>query len=286
MITVVAGQMAITTDATRKKIVSLEETYEKIERLDRLYAITYLKRSYFDPIANRAKEFFSPALEAIKTLSRYVLTIALWLGIASIVYTNFLHDSFQLLTATFVADLKEYTPIWFAVSFVIVQLLPFLKRTIDPDLSVSRVEGDDDLRSIRKEIEGADSVEIISGDFSFIDKDGDLQDCLRTLAFAGKLRLTSYKAEDEVTRELNTKSVGREILLKLRDDNAITFSYPVRAKITLVEHGGSKRMIYRFAKQVSGSTKLFMGRIHGTSNTQQLLEVIGNSLSSNRGQPK
>lgn len=282
MITVVAGQMTIETDPSRSKIVYLDENYEKLERRDTLYAISYIKRAYIDPFFSKAGDVLGPAFESVKTLSRYALTIALWLGIASIIYTNFIHLSFHVFSNDVVNLLKVYTPIWFAVSFVIVQLLPFLKKAIDPDLSVKKVEGDDDLDTIRREIEGADAVEIISGDFSFIDKDPKLQECLRTLAFGGKLRLTSYKGEAEVTRELNTKSVGREILLKLKDDEAVKFDFPVRAKITLVEHGGSKRMIFRFAKQVSGANALFMGRVHGTSNTQQLLAVIGESLAKNR----
>jgi hypothetical protein len=245
--------------------------------------MSYIRRKYISPTLAKLQSLSVPFIDAFKATFRYGLYIALWAGIASVVYTNFIHQNFSALSENFVATLKTYTPIWFAAGYVIQQSLPFLKKTITPDLSVWEVRGDADLVAMQKVIDGADDVEIVSGNFSFIDTNKKLEDCLRTLAFAGKLRLTSYKSASQVDAELNTKSVGREILLKLKDDGKISYDFPVKgAKITMVEHGGSNRMLFRFGKPVGNTTRMFMGNIHGTTNTPQLLKLVHDLIKLNR----
>lgn len=274
MITVVSGHMEIQTNPDFTKIISVTEEYKKTERQDILFGGQLIYSTFVEPAISWVVEKIRPVTELTKWLLRNILSLGFAAGVAAIVYVNFLHESLSLLTPKGLEIVRQYTPIWFAAGYIIQQMLPALKKTIAPDMSVKKLPPDGDLTEMANQIEHADHVTIVSGDFSFIDIDPRLETCLKSLAFNKKLVLISYKSKESVERELNSKSSGRELLLKLSDDNAIHFGFPVHAKITLVDHGGSHRMIFRFSKEMNGSHEKHMGFIHQTANTPELLKLI------------
>lgn len=165
-------------------------------------------------------------------------------------------------------------PLFFALTYIILQFIPVLGKKIRPDINVRRIQGQNDLSYMERTIRGAEFVQIVSGDFSFIDTDPHLEACLRELAFQRKLVLISYKAQAIVVEEMSSKTSSHDILLKLQDEGNIYFDFPVKAKITLVERGKRRSMIYRFSKDFNGSDSSYMGFIQNTENTHALLAMV------------
>src|SRR5690606_7520022 len=96
------------------------------------------------------------------------------------------------------SDIKRYTPFWFALAYILQQTISYAKRKAIHDVHFLPIHGEGDLKLMRKFIDGADKVEIVSGDFSFLDTDSSLQRSLKSLAYAKKLHLISYKSEQKV----------------------------------------------------------------------------------------
>lgn len=281
----VSGDIEIRTDRSGKTITHVIERYEKTEIFAPLYALESLPRFFLYPAIRWFKRKARPLLGLIKAIGRNVLTLAFILGVLAVAYVGWLHNIRQILSAELVEDIKSALPYWFAASYLLQQALPFFKKSATPDVVVETFEGTEDLHKMTAQIKGADFVQIISGDFSFLDLDGDLEDCLRALAFEKKLELFSYKSKDVVEQELNSKTRSREILLKLLDENRFHFDCPVEAKVTLVERGGQRRMLFRFAKDEGDGAEFHMGTIRHTHNTAYLLTVIDRMMMALRPRP-
>lgn len=277
----VSGDIEIRADRAGR-ITHVVERYEKTEIFAPLYALESIPRFYILPVWRWIKRKARPLIALVKAIGRNVLTVAFGLGVLAVMYVGWLHSLRPVLSDGVVAEIKNALPYWFAASYLLQQALPFFKKTPTPDVVVETFAGSDDLHKMTAQIKGADFVQIISGDFSFLDIDHNLEDCLRALAFEKKLELFSYKSREIVEQELNSKSRSREILLKLIDENRFHFNCPVEAKITLVERGGQRRMLFRFAKDEGDGAEFHMGTIRHTHNTAYLLSVIDRMVAALR----
>lgn len=278
----VSGDIEIRTDRAGKTITHVVERYEKTEIFAPLYALESLPRFFVFPALRWLKRKGRPIIALVKAMSRNTLTLAFGMGVLAVAYVGWLHNIRPILSEALVQEIKGALPYWFAASYLLQQALPFFRKTPTPDVVVETFGGTEDLHKMTAQIKGADFVQIISGDFSFLDLDRDLEDCLRALAFEKKLELFSYKPREVVEQELNSKSRSREILLKLLDENRFHFDCPVEAKVTLVERGGQRRMLFRFAKDEGDGAEFHMGTIRHTHNTAYLLTVIDRMMSALR----
>lgn len=279
VICAVSGSIRIELDPSGK-IKRFEEQYEKIETKSFVYALAYFKRRVLDPVGVALMRFISPLIKSIGVIIQYFLYVIMFLGVLSVGYAELIHETFPIIEENVFLIIKKYTPIWFAAAYLIQITLQLIKKKILHDVHFVPIEGEGDLRIMRKYMSGADSVEIVSGDFSFLDTDSQLQSILRDLAYNKKLSLVSYKDKDKVQREIKAKSVGRDILTKLSDDGAVVYAFPASAKITMVTHGRSRRMLFRYWRDDDGDHRRYMGIIRETPNTGALLDVIASLISA------
>jgi hypothetical protein len=278
--TVVAGLMSLTPDESGNRIKRLEETYEKYEKFNPLYSIVVFYEHIIKPGYLRIWDFISPIVEFSKAILKNLLTAIFIFGIFLVVYVNFAYKAFSWPSKEVLDGIKGFTLWWFVAGYLIQQFMPMLKNKVSPELDVRNfTRHHQDLEYMAKEMDGADSVQIVSGDFSFIDTNSKLEARLRDLAFARKLKLISYKDRETVEEEMSAKTSSNDILLKLKDEGLIYFDFPIHAKISLIEHGGSKRMLFRFTKEVGGRQVKHMGFIRHGENTRALLDVIERFLS-------
>lgn len=269
----IAGQLECEFDVDNK-IKRISQIYESVEKKLHIYSLAYVKRRLIDPADRKIKRVIVPLGSAAVRIVIAAVSIALWLGICGAVYSHFFHNGLKLVSDARAAELKDFSAYLFAAAFLLQNFIEFLKKKIVPEAAFRPIEGDEDLKLMRKFINGADKVEIISGDFSFIDTDQELKVMLKKLAFSKKLTLISYKSENKVKPELFAKSVGRDIVQKLEDDDSIFFNFPVHAKITIVTHGQTRRLLYRYWRSDQGNQYRYMGIIRDTANTRDLLDVI------------
>jgi|GEM_PF-7050941 len=279
-ITQVTGVMEIGVNANGDRIVRVDEVYDKIEKFNPFYSLQIFYEVFLSPVARIMARILRPVWGVVEGFAKNFLVIAFVFGIFLVAYVNFIHASFHLLPDQFASSAKKYLPMWFAAGFILQQAIPWFRRGINPDLEIKGFESHQDLVYMADVMESADDVQIVSGDFSFIDTNPRLENCLRHLAFSRKLRLISYKSQAIVREEMAVKSSSNDIFLKLQDEGRIHFDFPVKAKITLVEHGGMKKMLFRFNKDVNGSNKLHMGFIKESANTAALLDVLERFLSA------
>ncbi|WP_269714140.1 hypothetical protein [Caulobacter sp. NIBR2454] len=279
----VAGHMEIEVDKSTKKIIKLSEMYDKLEKKSQLYSIEIIVRDYLKPILSWSVAALYPAWEFIRGSVRFLFTWGLGVGIILIAYVNFFHKIRPIISDSEVEALRNYTVVWFGIAYVLQQSLSFLKKNVLLDLSVKGFSGNKDLEHMAKVMDGADTVYIVSGDFSFIDTNEKLEKRLTDLAFAGKLHLIIYKGKDKLIQEMSSKTSSNEILIKLIDNKSIRYNFPIKAKVTIVESGGNRKMLFRFKKEVDGKSKLHMGFINPGENTGYLLNVIESFLENGGG---
>lgn len=272
-ISTVSGRIYLDIDENGK-ILKLTQESQSIERQAFVYGLSHLRKRLIDPPYIAIKRAVRPIWRSISTVVQVSLYIIMWVGILLILYVEILHDSLKWLSAEITSDVKRYTPFWFAGAYIIQQTISFVKQRIIHDVHFIPIDGEEDLKWMRKFIHGADRVEIVSGDFSFLDTDSDLQSRLKELAYAKKLSLVSYKSSEKVKSELKVKSVGRDVLFKLEQDNSISYDFPVEAKITIVTHGRNRKMLFRYWRDEDGDQRRYMGVVRETQNTGALLDVI------------
>jgi hypothetical protein len=269
----VSGQLEITLDAAGK-ITKLSLQSVTIERPSFIYSLAYVKRRIVDPSAKQIARTLRPLWNATGTVFQFTLYVVMWTGVLLVLYSEILHESLHWASDAVAANLKRYTPFWFALAYILHQTIAFVKRKTIHDVHFLPIYGEGDLKLMRKFIEGADKVEIVSGDFSFLDTDSDLQRRLKDLAYAKKLHLISYKDERKVKSEIKAKSIGRDILYKLAEDDAVRYDFPVHAKITIVTHGRNRKMLFRYWRDDSGEQRRYMGVVRETPNTGALLDLV------------
>ena len=272
-ITSVTGVIRFELNDAGTKIAKLSERYDKVERRAPFYNIQAIQRRVIRPVLNKGKPFLRPVGRVVRAAGRNLLTLAFVLGILGVVYVNWIHAEVSVLSEEAVAQIRAATPFWFAGAYILQQLMPFFKRKVNPDIDVRSFDGAEDLPRMIAHMRDADFVQIMSGDFSFLDESVELEDCLRRLAFARKLELFSYKTQLEVEEELATKTKSREIMMRLRDERRMHFNCPVKAKVTLIERGGQRQLLFRFSRG-GGESGFHMGLIRANQNTGYLLAVV------------
>ncbi len=276
-----AGQLEIETNALGK-IVKLTQLSVTIERPSFIYGLAYVKRRVLDPALLATKRTLRPIWRSIATIVQFCLYLAMWLGVLLVLYAEILHPSLGWISESALADVKRYTPFWFALAYILQQTVVFIRKKVLHDVYFKPIEGEQDLHLMRKFTEGADRVEIVSGDFSFLDTDSVLQSRLKELAYAKKLHLVSYKPAQKVKSEIKVKSTGRDILYKLEADNAIDYEFPVEAKITVVTHGRNRKMLFRYWRDDEGEQRRYMGVVRETANTGALLDLITSLIAKSK----
>ena len=269
----VSGQIEIAIDSSGK-ITKLSQNSVTIERSSFIYGPAYIKRRVIDPLVRYSVRAARPLWYAVGTVFQFALYLIMWTGVFLVLYGEILHNSLRWVSDSFAADLKSYTPFWFAVAYILQQTISYVKRKVIHDVHFLPIFGEGDLKLMGRFIEGADKVEIVSGDFSFLDTDSDLQRKLKSLAYAKKLHLLSYKEERKVKSEVKVKSTGRDILYKLAEDDAVHYEFPVEAKITIVTHGRNRKMLFRYWRDENGEQRRYMGVVRETPNTGALLDLV------------
>lgn len=269
----VSGYIEIWIDSAGK-ISRLDQYSGTIERPSFIYSFAYLKRRIIDPVSNAFVRALRPFWRSFGTVTQVALYVVMAVGVLLVLYAEILHGSLRWASEETFSDIKKYTPFWFALAYIVQQTIALVKWKVLHDVHFLPIEGEGDLKIMQRFIDKANNVEIVSGDFSFLDTDSDLQNRLKELAFSKKLKLVSYKPEQKVKDELKVKSTGREILAKLKEDNSIVYDFPVEAKVTIVTHGRNRRMLFRYWRDVDGEQRRYMGVVRDTSNTGALLDVI------------
>lgn len=269
----VSGHIEITLDAAGK-ISRLSQQSVTIERRSFIYGVAYIKRRLLDPVSATARRMLRPIWRSIGTIVQLILYAVMWAGVLLVLYGEILHDSLGWVSDNTATFLKRYTPFWFALAYILQQTILVIKKKVIHDVHFVPIDGEADLALMRKFIDGADRVEIVSGDFSFLDTDAELQSRLKELAYAKKLNLVSYKAEKKVKSEVKGKSIGRDILYKLEADKAVQYDFPVHAKVTIVTHGRNRKMLFRYWRDDNGEQRRYMGVVRETPNTGALLDLI------------
>ena len=282
LITVVTGKMSLECDASGK-IIKLEEYYDKIEKRSVGYSFDIIKNRIISSTLVSVASSLMPLLGLVRAGFKFLLSSAFFIGLVSVVYVNFVHSNWPIFAELDIGMAKSYTLYWFAAAYLLQQFIPMLRKKIDSDLYVRSFDGDRDLEHMSDIISGSDNVYIVSGDFSFVDSNKKLESSLRDLAFSGKLHLISYKSRETLVREMSAKSSSNEIMLKLIDNGAIRYNFPVKSKITIVENGGNRKMLFRFKKELDGKNKLYMGFIKHSDDTASLLSVVERLIESGGG---
>jgi hypothetical protein len=257
-------------------ISKLEEVYHKNEFPSYYYAFSQLFS--FVP---KSIGFVNRKLGSLfGTYAKLLLSVFGILLVLFVAYTVFIHEKLPVVNESFMVLVRPIVPFLFAVLYCLQQIIPLVSGSVSPDLTIKRIGADEDLKMMANEMEEADRVCILSGDFSFISKHPKLEYRLRELCFGGKLELYSYKASGVVEGELKKTTVGNEILLKLQDDGKIFCDVSLRAKCTLIESGGKKKLLYRFKQTDKAQESMAMGVVKPRDNTQYLLDIFENVFNS------
>lgn len=276
----IAGRINIYLD-DKGKIINVVEHYKKSEQRQILYSLETAHQVILQtPIASVAS-VLKIVFSFLKSLTRYGLLGLFLLGVFTLVYVNYIHPHAKLFSDEAVDAVRPAIPFFFAALYILNQILPLFRSTA-ADIEVEKFSNKDDLKIMQREIAGADRVSILSGDFSFLSDDPELEQTLRALAFSGKLELFSYKSRAAVEAQVRNSSASNQIYTKLSDDGKIYFGSKISAKCTIAEFGNVKKLLFRFSKDKASIRELHMGIVRRKENNQYLIEVVDRIFSSMR----
>lgn len=155
------------------------------------------------------------------------------------------------------------------------KMLPFFNNNQRRShLTVKPLSNSRDLDFMVKHLDGADKVQIISGNYSFLGRDQRLADSLKKLAAESKLVLYSYCSKSDVESAVSASSKALEIFNNVVEDGNFFPSVHVKRKITLVESGGRKVVLFRFAQKSDSVQSFHMGILNDDDETRYLVASI------------
>jgi hypothetical protein len=155
------------------------------------------------------------------------------------------------------------------------KMLPFFNGNQSRShLTVKPLSNSRDLDFMIKHLEGADKVQIVSGNFSFLGRDERLAETLKKLAAESKLILYSYCAKSDVESAVSASSKSLDIFNNVVEDGNFYPSVHVKRKITLVESGGRKVVLFRFAQKSDSVQSFHMGILNDDDETRYLVASI------------
>lgn len=261
------------------KIFHFEEEYTRDERFNITYSFGALYRFALKPVLQSIISFALTILKALSSLWRVMIWALFIVFVAYFSVSRYFQEIIAFLPSGARAFLDEISPLVFVFAFIVSQIVPKL-NFINKDIEVKKIKKNEDIQSILREIRSADSVTIVSGDFSFIDSYPAMEERLLDLAYQKKLRLFSYKDKDAVESEMKSNSKTAEIYLKLLDDKKIHFDCGVKLKFTLIDTQGVKRMLFRFVgKDKNHEPVDYIGVMKDRPNNKYIIEIIEQLIS-------
>jgi len=130
-------------------------------------------------------------------------------------------------------------------------------------------DGVDDIAVMNKYFDGADTLTIYSGDFSFLPMNEQMKALCLTLANKGRLKLVSYKPEHEIS-----KSLEESFFNYLKSKNAIVSGSDKRIKCSYISYRSSSIFLYKYDFHGNNGREIYVCAVKETRDSRYLLDTL------------
>jgi len=173
------------------------------------------------------------------------------------------------LLSALIGSFTVLVTLWFAIT-TLVSYLKNIKELKDKSLIQKKLivtDGEDDLRIMNEYYQGADSVIVFAGDFSWIQKNDNLKKEIEKLSKDDKIRFVSYKTENVVKAK-----IGEQMYEQFKSQFRFVDGHR-EIKCSFVKSSQSSVFLYKVDKRKSGGENNVC-IIPNKENAQYLLETL------------
>lgn len=160
---------------------------------------------------------------------------------------------------------------WYAIIplFTYLKYRSNLKRASSFQLHEVLNDGVDDINVMNKYFNGAETITIYSGDFSFLKLNAKMREICIHLANNHRLKLVTYKSEGEINNSLGIETLGI-----FKSNDAIAFDSKKRIKCSYVRYRSSSVFLYKYDFHGNNGRETFVCALRETRDSRYLLDTL------------